>query len=342
MEHGQSQFLLYKTESGGTRLLVRLEAETVWLSQAQMAELFQTTKQNISLHVKNVFGEGELLEDSVVKDYLTTAADGKRYSVQHYNLDVIISVGYRVKSHVGTQFRMWATQRLRDYIIKGFALDDQRLKEQSTPVDYFDELLNRIRDIRSSEKVLYKRVRDICTLSLDYDGTAQESQRFFQAVQNKFQCAASGMTAPEIIKTRADSEKQNMGLTNWSGAKVRKQDVTVAKNYLQDDEIRTLNLLVGQCLDFAELQAQARREMRMVDWLTKFDDILRINDVPVLQDRGGVTRAEADVMAETQYGAFESRRRQAEADAIDGLAELERAAKQIEKPTPRKARDKSP
>jgi hypothetical protein len=279
------QFLVYQTEAGNTRVLVRLHEETVWLTQAQMAELFQTTKQNISLHIRNVFQEGELEPQAVVKEYLTTAADNKRYSVAHYNLDVVISVGYRVRSHVGTRFRIWATQRLREYLVKGFTLDDQRLKEQAAPADYFDELLERIRDIRSSEKVLYARTREICALSLDYDGTSEASRRFFQTVQNKLHYAASGRTAAEIVVDRASAERPNMGLTSWSGDRVRKKDVAVAKNYLQSEEIQTLNLLVAQYLDFAELQARSQRPMRMANWLTKLDDILGNN---ILDSKTGI------------------------------------------------------
>ncbi|MEZ0325147.1 MAG: virulence RhuM family protein [Fimbriimonas sp.] len=329
----EPEFLLYQTEAGTTRLLVRLQDETIWLSQAQMAELFQTSKQNISLHIRNIFEEGELAEISVVKEYLTTAADGKRYSVLHYNLDVIISVGYRVRSHIGTQFRIWATQRLREYIVKGFVLDDQRLKEQSTTADYFDELLERIRDIRSSEKHLYKRVREICALSLDYDSGSEESKRFFQIVQNKLHYAAAGLTAAEIIKLRVDHNKQNMGLTTWSGDTVRKKDISIAKNYLTHEEITTLNLLVAQYLDFADLQARSRREMRMSNWVTKLDDILSLNDRPVLQGAGSVSKIEAQALAETEYEAFSERRRGEREAAADPIEDLRSAAKALDRPT---------
>ena len=245
MSHQGPQFLLYQAKGDQPRVLVRVEDETVWLSQAQLVEVFQTSKQNISLHIRNVFEEGELEESSVVKEYLTTAADGKSYQVQHYNLDVIISVGYRIRSHVGTQFRIWATQRLREFILKGFVLDDQRLKEQTTVVDYFDELLERVRDIRSSGKLLYKRVRDICALSPDYDGGSKTSRGFFAAVQNKLLYAVAGKTAAEIVDARADASLPNMGLTSFNGEVVRKKDVKMAKNYLLPDEIDALNLLVA-------------------------------------------------------------------------------------------------
>jgi len=323
---GDASFLLYESAPGQTRLLVRVEDESVWLSQAQMMELFQTSKQNISLHIRNVFAEGELVEDSVVKDYLTTAADGKAYRVLHYNLDVIISVGYRVRSHVGTQFRIWATQRLREYVIKGFALDDEKLKEQATIGDYFDELLARIRDIRSSEKLLYKRVREICALSIDYRAASDESQLFFATVQNKLHFAVTGQTAAEIVKARADARQPNMGLTSFSGQVVRKRDVTVAKNYLAAVEIETLNLLVAQFLDFAELQAKRQTEVRMAEWLAKLDEILRLNSLAALGDAGRVSARVSDEHAHAEYAAFEelrSERRRQELEAeTDGVAEL--------------------
>jgi hypothetical protein len=305
----EPSFLLYEAAPGRVRVLVRVEDESVWLSQAQMVDLFQTSKQNISLHIRNVFEEGELSEESVVKEYLTTAADGKSYRVLHYNLDVIISVGYRVRSHVGTQFRIWATQRLRDYVIKGFALDDQKLKEQATVADYFDELLERIRDIRSSEKLLYKRVREICALSIDYQSGSEQSQLFFATVQNKFHFAVTGMTAAEIVKDRADGKRANMGLTSFAGEVVRKKDVAIAKNYLKGIEIDTLNLLVAQFLDFAELQAKRQKEVRMAEWLAKLDDILKLNGFAVLTDAGRVSARVSEEHAHAEYELFEERRR---------------------------------
>jgi hypothetical protein len=236
-----TQILLYQTEDRRTRIEVRLENETVWLSQLQMAELFQSTKQNVSLHIQNIFHERELLEDSVVKEYLTTASDGKSYRTKFYNLDVIISVGYRVKSHRGTQFRIWATQRLREYIVKGFTLDDERLKRLGGG-NYFDELLARIRDIRSSEKVFWRKVLDIYATSIDYDPSTEASERFFATVQNKMHWAAHGHTAAEVIAERADSTRPTMGLTSWSGGRVRKTDATVAKNYLT---VRSWTLSTG-------------------------------------------------------------------------------------------------
>jgi hypothetical protein len=253
-----SEILLYQTEDGQTKIDVRLEEETVWLSQAQMVELFQTTKQNISLHIKNIYEEGELDEISTVKDYLTVQTEGKREvqrNLKFYNLDVIISVGYRVKSHRGTQFRIWATQLIKEYLVKGFALNDDKLKETGHTNHYFDELLDRIRDIRSSEKIFYAKIRDIYTTAIDYDPNTEESVLFFKTVQNKMHWAIHGHTASEIIYQRADSEKQNMGLTTWKNSpkgKIRKTDVSIAKNYLTKDELKELNLIVDQYLSFGK------------------------------------------------------------------------------------------
>ncbi len=319
----EASFLLYEESPGVPRILVRVEDETVWLSQAQMVALFQTTKQNVSLHIRNIFEEGELDDISVVKEYLTTASDGKDYSVLHYNLDVIISVGYRVKSHVGTQFRIWATQRLREYIVKGFTLDDARLKEQATVTYYFDELLERIRDIRSSEKLLYKRVREICALSVDYSSDSADSRNFFATVQNKLHFAVSGMTAAEIVKARADSKEPNMGLTSFSGAAVRKKDVAVAKNYLQKDEIETLNLLVVQFLDFAELQARRQHPIQMAEWTVKLDDILRLNSFQLLNDAGRVSAKVSEEFAHDQFSSFEERRNEEKRKKLEASPDID-------------------
>ena len=236
-----SQILIYQTEGGKTKIEVLLEDETVWLTQKLIAELFQTTKQNTSLHIQNIFSEKELDENSVVKYFLTTAADGKNYRTKIYNLDMIISVGYRVKSHVATRFRQWATQRLREYIVKGFVLDDERLKNPDQPFDYFDELLRRIQDIRTSEQRFYQKITDIYATSIDYDPTTKTSINFFKTVQNNLHWAITGKTAAEIVYDRTNATKPNMGLTSWRGEKVRKQDVTIAKNYLDEDELRGLN-----------------------------------------------------------------------------------------------------
>lgn len=299
----QSEFILYQTEDGGTRVQCRFENETVWLTQQQMAELFQTTKQNVGQHLKSLFAEGELVHDSVVKESFTTAADGKNYATRFYNLDVIISVGYRVKSLRGTQFRIWATQRLREYIVKGFTMDDERLK-QSGGGEYFDELLERIRDIRSSEKTFWRKVLDIYATSADYDPRAEASQLFFATVQNKMHWAAHGQTAAEVIAARADAGKPNMGLMTWPGSHPRKADVAVAKNYLNEKELGDLNLIVSLYLDFAELQARSRRVMTMRDWIVKLDDFMRISDREILTHAGQMSHEAALARAEAEFEKF--------------------------------------
>jgi hypothetical protein len=299
----QSQFLLYETSDGQTRLEVRLENETVWLSQNQMAELFQTTKQNVSLHIRNIFKEGELSEGSVVKEYSTTAADGKNYKTSFYNLDVIISLGYRVKSHRGTQFRIWATQRLREYIVKGFALDDERLKRAGGG-NYFDELLARIRDIRSSEKVFWRKVLEIYATSIDYDPAEDASQMFFATVQNKIHWAAHGHTAAEIVNERADAARPNLGLTNWQGAQPTKGEAVIAKNYLTTEELEVLNRIVTAYLEFAELQALNRKPMTMRDWIAKLDDFLRMGDRDILTHAGTISHEQALRKAELEFEKF--------------------------------------
>lgn len=302
------EFILYQTEDGKTKLEVRFKNETVWLSLNQLAELFQRDKSVISRHIKNVFQEGELGRDSVVAEFATTAADGKSYQVEFFNLDVIISVGYRVKSAVATRFRIWATQRLREYIVKGFVLDDERLKNPDLPFDYFDELLRRIQDIRTSERRFYQKITDIYATSVDYDPTQPESIKFFQTVQNKMHWAITGQTAAEIIRARADSSQPNMGLTNFRGAKVRKQDVTIAKNYLNEPELAALNNLVEQYLVFAEGQAMRRIQMHMVDWISKLNGFLSLNDRAILDHAGRISHQMAVDFAESQYETFHRER----------------------------------
>lgn len=299
----QGELLLYQTEDGKTRLQVRLEDETVWLTQSQMADLFQTSIPNVSMHIRNIFREGELKEESVVKDFLTTAADGKRYQTNYFNLDVIISVGYRVKSHRGNQFRIWATQRLREYIIKGFALDDERFK-QAGGGNYFDELLARIRDIRSSEKVFWRKVLDIYATSIDYDPNTDLSQQFFAVVQNKIHWAAHGHTAAEIVVARANAGKPNMGLTSWTGSKPTLLDAEITKNYLTHDELDALNRIVSIYLDFAELQALNRKPMYMKQWVAKLDEFLRISERDILTHAGRVSHEEAVEKAHAEYGKY--------------------------------------
>lgn len=284
-----SSVILYQTPDGKTKVDVRFEGETAWLNQGQMADLFETTKQNISLHVSNIYKEAELPRQSTVKDYLTVQTEGgveKSRSVEYYNLDVIISVGYRVKSIRGTQFRIWATQRLREYIIKGFTLDDERLKEGGRKATYFDELLERIRDIRASERNFYQKVTDIYATSIDYSKNNKLTQEFFATVQNKMHYAIHGHTAAEVIATRANSKQPQMGLTSFKGSKIHASDVTIAKNYLSEPEIKQLNLIVSLYLDFAELQATNGRAMKMRDWVTKLDDFLKLSEKQILKDAG--------------------------------------------------------
>jgi len=325
-----SKFLIYKPEDGKTRISVRLENETVWLTQASMAELFQTTKQNISFHINNIFEEGELDRKSTVKKYLTVQQEGNREvkrKLEYYNLEAIISVGYRVRSHRGTQFRRWATERLREYLVKGFVMDDERLKEsRGLGADYFDELLERIRDIRASEKRFYRKITDIYSLSVDYDPQAEVTKEFFATVQNKLHWAIHGHTAAELISERADAEKPNMGLTTWKGAKVRKQDVGIAKNYLTEDEIRGLNRIVTMYLDYAEDQAENQRPMTMVDWREKLDAFLQFNQRDVLQDAGQVSAEVAKTLAETEYEKFRQARLAQDAQEPD---DFDRFVKQL-------------
>jgi hypothetical protein len=337
-----SDLILYQTEDGRTRIQCRFENETVWLTQQHMAELFQTTKQNVGQHLKSLFAEGELVRDSVVKDSFTTAADGKNYATKFYNLDVIISVGYRVKSLRGTQFRIWATQRLREYIVKGFTMDDERLKNPPGKghIDYFDELLERIRDIRSSERRVYLRVREILALAADYEATEPETQVFFQTIQNKLHFAATGKTAAELIAERVDSSQPNMGLMAWRSGVVRKGDVTVAKNYLREDEIEELNRLVVMFLDFAEDQARRRKQIFLQNWVTRLHDFLNLNERAILPDTGKVSREEAHQLAEAEYERFAARRRaaleaQGEADLLGLLdAEIKKLPKKPKPPKP--------
>ena len=300
---GPSEFLLYQTEDGRTRLEVRVAGETVWLSLNHMADLFQRDKSVISRHMRSIFDEGEVHRESVVANFATTAADGKTYQVEHFNLDVIISVGYRVHSHRGTQFRIWATQRLREYIIKGFALDDERLKRAGGG-NYFDELLARIRDIRSSEKLFWRKVLDIYSTSIDYDPNTDLTRYFFATVQNKMHWAAHGHTAAEIIAARADAARPHMGLTSWPGAHPTKDDVAIAKNYLGPAELDTLNRIVSLYLDYAELQALNRRPMYMCGWIAKLDDFLRLSERDILTHPGAVSHEVALAKAHAEYDKF--------------------------------------
>ena len=300
------EFLLYQTEDGRSRIEVRMHGETVWLTINQMAELFQVNKSGISRHLKNIYESGELELAATVAKFATVQTEGFRSvhrDLEHYNLDAIISVGYRVNSIRGTQFRIWATQRLREYIIKGFALDDERLKEAGGG-NYFDELLARIRDIRSSEKAFWRKVLDIYSLSIDYDPHADYSREFFAVVQNKMHWAAHGHTAAEIIEGRVDASKRHMGLTSWSGNRLSKSDVEIAKNYLNERELEILNRIVTIYLDFAELQAFDRKPMYMRDWIAKLDDFLKLSGRELLDHAGTVSHEHAIEKARMEYEKF--------------------------------------
>ena len=301
-----SEFLIYQTEDGITRIDVRLEDETVWLSQKLMAELFQKDVRTINEHIKTIYSEGELEHKSTIRNFRIVQKEGARQvtrAITFYNLDVIISVGYRVKSHRGTQFRIWATKRLREYIVKGFTLDDERLK-QAGGGNYFDELLARIRDIRASEKVFWRKVLDIYATSIDYDHATDFSREFFSIVQNKMHWAAHGHTAAEIVAARADAKQPNMGLTFWTGTRPSREDTEIAKNYLNHEELDTLNRIVTMYLDFAELQALNRKPMYMRDWITKLDDFLKISDRDILTHAGKISRDEAMKIAHTEYTIY--------------------------------------
>lgn len=298
--------ILYQTENGKSRIEVTLCNDTVWLTADQMAELFQRNKSTISRHIKNVFEDGELNPDSVVAFFATTATDNKKYQVAYYNLDMIISVGYRVKSHRGVQFRIWATQVLREYLVKGFAMNDDLLKRAGGG-NYFDELLSRIRDIRSSEKVFYRKILEIYALSIDYDPRTEATMQFFKTVQNKMHFSVHGHTAAEIIYERANAEKDFMGLTSWTGSLPKRTDAEIAKNYLSSDELDTLNRIVSLYLDFAELQAKSHKPMYMKDWIQKLDDFLKLSGKELLSHAGKISAELAKQKADTEYDKFKER-----------------------------------
>lgn len=331
-----SEIIIYQTEDGQTKIEVRLENDTVWLSLNQLSELFQKAKSTISEHLNNIFNEGELSMEATVRNFRTVQTEKNRSvtrEIVHYNLDIIIAIGYRVKSMQGTKFRIWATQRLKEYLVKGFALDDERLKAGGYLNKYFDELLERIRDIRTSEKNFYYKVREIYSLSADYDPDTEITQKFFATVQNKFHWAVHQHTAASIIEQRADASKPNMGLTTWSGNKIRKHDVTVAKNYLFINEIKQLNLLVEQFLAFAESQAQQRKVMYMKDWIKKLNDILIINEKEVLDSPGKISKHDADQKALNEFEKF---KKLEQAEEIKVIEELENHVKKITKSSKKK------
>lgn len=335
------EIILYPTPDGRTRVECRFAGETVWLTQALMSELFQKDVRTINEHLQNLFDEGELSPEATIRKFRIVRMEGQREVarlIEHYNLDAIIAVGYRVRSSQGTQFRRWATDRLREYLVKGFTMDDERLKnppvEGSGIPDYFDELLARIRDIRASERRMYLRVKEIFALAADYQPSATDSVKFFQTIQNKLHFAATGKTAAELIASRADSTKPNMGLTTWKGGVVRKADVTVAKNYLKEKEIDELNRIVVMWLDYAEDQAKRRKQVFLRDWETKLNEFLRFNERRVLPNAGKISKEKADQQAEAEYQEFEAKRRayiEAEA-AREIIEELEDTAKQLPPP----------
>jgi len=320
----KGEILIYQSPQGATKVDVRMQEETVWLSLNQISELFQKAKSTISEHITNIFEEGELYPDATVRNFRTVQKEGKRTvnrETEYYNLDIIISIGYRVKSHIGTHFRIWATQRLREYIIKGFVLDDERLKQVRN--NYFEELLSRIRDIRSSEKVFYRKICDIYTTSIDYDAKTETTQQFFANVQNKFHWAIHAHTAAELIMMRADASKPQMGLTNFPGEQIKRQDVVVAKNYLDEKELNQLNRIVTQYLEFAELQAMQHKPMHMKDWVKKLHGFLTLNEREILNHSGKISHEEAEIFALKE---FENYQKQLQANTTD---ELDKAIKKI-------------
>lgn len=326
-----NELILYTSDDGQTRLQLRVESDSIWLNQMEIAQLFQTTKQNVSLHAKNIIKDGELQEVSVVKESLTTASDGKRYRTKIYNLDLILAIGYRVRSARGVQFRQWASTHLKEFLRKGFVMDDERLKNPAG-WDYFDELLERIRDIRASEKRFYQKVRDLFTLSVDYQGQERQTMLFFAEVQNKLLYATTGHTAAELILGRADATQPNMALTSWSGSRVRKQDVIIAKNYLNADEIDTLNRLVVIFLEQAELRVKQQKQLTLDFWRNNVDKMLEFNDQPVLEGAGSVSHEHMKRVTVERYETFEQQRRVSEARAADDadLKEIEQLEKDLQ------------
>lgn len=339
-----SELILYRSEDAQTRIQVRLEGESVWLTQAQIAELYQTTPQNVTQHLRTIYEEGELREEATCKDYLQVRQEGAREvrrNLRHYNLDAILAVGYRVRSARGTQFRQWATARLSEYLVKGFALDDERLKRG--PDDgYFEELLGRIRDIRSSEKMFWRKVLDIYATSVDYDPSAEASQRFFATVQNKMHWAAHGHTAAELLMERADASKPHSGMTNWVGAAPRASDAVVAKSYLNAEELEALNRIVTAYLEFAELQAMNRRPMTMDAWIAKLDDFLRLSDRDVLTHAGRIGREQALEFSKAEFARYRQRTLEEPSPVERDFEEATRKLKSLESEKRRSTRTKRP
>ena len=328
----QGELLLFQSKDGKARVECRFESDSLWLSQAMMCDLYGKAKATISEHISNILAEGELDADSVVRFYRTTAADGKPYNVKYFSLPMVLAVGYRVRSSRGTQFRQWATQTLQEYLVKGFVMDDERLKNppvgDSAVPDYFEEMLERIRDIRASERRVYLRVKEIFTMAADYEPSNKETNRFFQSIQNKLHYASTGKTAAELIATRVNADQPDMGLTSFKGNDIRKTDVTIAKNYLHEDEIKDLNRIVNMWLDFAEDQALRRKQVFLQDWHEKLDQFLAFNDRDVLQGSGSISKQAADNKAKQVYDQYAQNRRRlkeiegakANIDALNAIA----------------------
>ena len=333
MSSDKKNIIIYNTVDGKASVSLYAKEGMLWMNQNQIAELFDTSVPNISMHISNILKEGELEKNPVVKDYLTTAADGKQYRVTFYTLDMVLAIGFRVRSKRGTQFRIWANRNLKAYMVKGFIMDDERLKDPDGRPDYFDELLERIRDIRASEKRFYQKVRDLFSLSSDYDPTDKATQMFFAETQNKLLYAVTGKTAAEIIASRADVSKENMALTSWKGSIVRKQDIFIAKNYLSKDEIDTLNRLVVIFLETAELRAKERLDITSSFWKENVDRILEFNDKKTLTGRGAVSNAEMEQNVRKIYAEFDIRRKAYEADLADkqDIKEIEDTIKKHKK-----------
>ena len=337
MSGDKKNIIIYNTVDGKASVSLYAKDGMVWMNQNQISELFDTSKQNIGQHIANILKEGELREHSVAKNYFTTAADSKQYNVTFYVLDMVLAVGFRVRSKRGTQFRIWANRNLKEYMIKGFVMDDERLKNPDGRPDYFDELLERIRDIRASEKRFYQKVRDLFALSNDYDPTDKVTQMFFAEIQNKLLYAVAGKTATEVIVSRADASKENMALTSWKGSIVRKQDILIAKNYLSEDEIDTLNRLVVIFLETAELRAKQRLDITMSFWKENADRILEFNDKKVLTGKGSISNTEMEQKAREIYSEFDDRRKAYEADLADkqDVQEIEDIIKKQDKSLPK-------
>lgn len=324
----QSNIIIYNTDDGKVKVILYAKDGNIWMNQNQMAELFATSIPNISMHISNILKEGELQQDSVIKEYLTTASDGKNYNVTFYSLEMVLAIGFRVRSKRGTQFRIWANRNLKEYMVKGFLVDDERLKNPDGRPDYFDELLERIRDIRASEKRFYQKVRDLLALSSDYDKTDKATQMFFAETQNKLLYAVTHQTAAEIIVSRADASQPNMALTSWKGNVVRKQDIYIAKNYLKDDEIDMLNRLTVLFLDSAELRVKERKDLTLNYWRNNVDALLNFQNKDVLKDAGTISNAQMERIVDTVYAEFNQRRKlyaakQADQMDNDDLSALE-------------------